>query len=320
VIHENQPHGTCEAFRLTLPSVLAAGGLLIVLSGCAVTADLDRVSAETAALQEEVAEAPPPAAVERPRQPASYVVRGKRYHVKPRSEGHVEQGLASWYGPRFHGRRTSSGERYDMYAMTAAHKTLPLPTYAEVVNLENGRSTVVKINDRGPFKDGRVVDLSYAAAKQLGVVQPGLAKVELRAIDPVRAPASIEAAPTVAAVTQPVAPEAAPAVAAAGPDTASTGAIAAPQLAQAAPALGTDPGAAAVYLQVGAFGDRLNAEELRTRLVRQLAEQVHVRTADGSRAPLYKVHVGPLPSAAKAKGVSDQLASLGLTDALVVVD
>jgi rare lipoprotein A len=118
--------------------------------------------------------------------PASYKVRGKRYFTKTTSTGHVERGLASWYGKQFHGRKTSSGERYDMYAMTAAHKTLPLPTYVQVTNVENGRTAVVKVNDRGPFHGPRVIDLSYSAAKKLGVVQKGTAMVEVRAIDPSR--------------------------------------------------------------------------------------------------------------------------------------
>lgn len=312
MIDENQCYGTCAVFGSTLRSAFLAGGLLIVLSGCAVTADLDGVSLETAGVQEEVAEAAPPAVKPRSRGPDSYVVLGKRYQVKPTSDGHVERGLASWYGPGFHGRRTSSGERFDMHAMTAAHKTLPLATYAEVVNLQNGRSTVVKINDRGPFKHGRVVDLSYAAAKQIGVVQPGVALVELRAIDPVRPPASADLVPVVAAAEPPAAAIAEEAAAPAASTPAPSPVLLADAGSESA---GSGSG---VYLQVGAFGDRLNAEELRKRLVRQLAEQVHVRTADGSRAPLYKVHVGPLPSRKEARDVSQQLASLGLTDARVV--
>lgn len=117
---------------------------------------------------------------------ASYKVRGKRYFTKTTSAGHVERGLASWYGKQFHGRKTSSGERYDMYGMTAAHKTLPLPTYVQVTNVENGRTAVVKVNDRGPFHGPRVIDLSYSAAKKLGVIQKGTAMVEVRAIDPSR--------------------------------------------------------------------------------------------------------------------------------------
>jgi rare lipoprotein A len=317
VIHENQWYGACAVFGSTLRSAFLTAGLLIVLSGCAVTADLDGVSVETSGVQDEVAEAAPPAAKMGSRGPASYVVFGKRYHVKPTSEGHVERGLASWYGPKFHGRRTSSGERYDMHAMTAAHKTLPLPTYAEVVNLHNGRSAVVKINDRGPFKDGRVVDLSYAAAKKLGVVKPGVAMVELRAIDPARPPASPGPDLMVAAVEPAAAPQPTAAVPE-GPAAPAAGSPAPSPVLLADAGTETAGAGSGVYLQVGAFGDRLNAEGLRKRLVRQLAEQVHVRAADGSRAPLYKVHVGPLPSRKEARDVSQQLASLGLTDARVV--
>ncbi len=115
---------------------------------------------------------------------ASYEVDGKRYYTKSDNRGHVERGLASWYGNKFNGRKTSSGERYDMYGMTAAHKTLPLPSYARVTNLENGRSAVVRINDRGPFHGPRVIDLSYAAAVKIGVFPKGSARVEVRAIDP----------------------------------------------------------------------------------------------------------------------------------------
>ncbi len=116
--------------------------------------------------------------------PSSYVVRGKRYHVMNSSSGYKERGIASWYGTKFHGRRTSSGTPYDMYAMTAAHKTLPLPTYVEVTNLRNGRKTVLKVNDRGPFHDNRIIDLSYAAATKLGILGQGTGLVEVRAIDP----------------------------------------------------------------------------------------------------------------------------------------
>jgi rare lipoprotein A len=115
--------------------------------------------------------------------PAFYDVLGKRYFVLPSSEGFVERGIASWYGPGFHKERTSTGERYDMYAMTAAHKTLPLPCYARVTNLRNGHSVVVYINDRGPFKEGRIVDLSYTAAAKLDMLRDGTAMVELRVVD-----------------------------------------------------------------------------------------------------------------------------------------
>lgn len=118
--------------------------------------------------------------------PPSYTVRGRRYHVRDSAAGYVEEGTASWYGSKFHGRRTSSGEPYDMYRMTAAHRTLPLPTYARVTHLGNGRSVVVRINDRGPFHADRLIDLSYAAATRLGVVETGTAPVRVEAIGPGR--------------------------------------------------------------------------------------------------------------------------------------
>lgn len=114
--------------------------------------------------------------------PANYEVFGKRYRVLESADGYRERGLASWYGTKFHGRRTSSGEPYDMFAITAAHKTLPLPTYVQVRNLENGRSLIVRVNDRGPFHPGRIIDLSYTAAVRLGVYEKGSAKVEVVAL------------------------------------------------------------------------------------------------------------------------------------------
>src|SRR6188768_3753589 len=116
--------------------------------------------------------------------PPFYEVFGKRYYVLASSEGFVERGTASWYGPGFHAASTSLGERYDMYAMTAAHKTLPIPAYAEVTNLRNGRKVVVRINDRGPFVGDRIIDLSYTAAARLDMLLQGTAPVEVRVITP----------------------------------------------------------------------------------------------------------------------------------------
>lgn len=111
-----------------------------------------------------------------------YIVNGKRYDPLRKTDGFVQQGVASWYGPDFHGKRTSNGEIYNMYAMTAAHKTLPLGVYVKVHNEANGREAVVRVNDRGPFVKGRIIDLSYAAAKKLGVVGPGTAPVRIEAL------------------------------------------------------------------------------------------------------------------------------------------
>ncbi len=119
--------------------------------------------------------------------PRSYTVAGKTYFIMNSATGYSQTGLASWYGTKFHGRRTSSGEAYDMLSLTAAHKTLPIPTYATVTNLDNGRRTIVRINDRGPFHDDRIIDLSYAAAVKLGYHGAGTARVRVETItfDPV---------------------------------------------------------------------------------------------------------------------------------------
>lgn len=124
-------------------------------------------------------QAPPPS---KPGYPKPYKVLGKWYQPLPHSEGFRQRGIASWYGRDFHGKKTSNGEIYNMYAMTAAHKTLPLGTYVQVVNRQNNRSVVVRINDRGPFVRGRIIDLSYTAAKDIGIVGPGTARVDLVAL------------------------------------------------------------------------------------------------------------------------------------------
>jgi rare lipoprotein A len=116
--------------------------------------------------------------------PPFYDVLGKRYFVLGTADGYVERGVASWYGPTFHGVNTSMGEPYDMYGMTAAHKTLPLPAYARVTNLKNGKSIVVRINDRGPFVANRIIDLSYTAAAKLDMLREGTTLVEVRALSP----------------------------------------------------------------------------------------------------------------------------------------
>ncbi|QIA62711.1 septal ring lytic transglycosylase RlpA family protein [Vibrio astriarenae] len=118
-----------------------------------------------------------------------YTLRGEDYTIVKDARGFTEKGQASWYGKKFHGHLTSNGEIYDMYSMTAAHKTLPLPSYVKVTNTDNGKQTIVRVNDRGPFHEGRIIDLSYAAAHKLGVVQAGVANVEIEVIT-VEKPAS----------------------------------------------------------------------------------------------------------------------------------
>lgn len=140
-----------------------------------------RPPVDPAAVPDAVPRAEPRAALGNP---PFYEVFGRRYVVLASADGYVEQGVASWYGPDFHGKNTSTGEPYDMYAMTAAHPTLPLPAYVRVTNLQNGRSVVVRVNDRGPFKKNRIIDLSYAAALRLDMIRDGTALVEVRAVGP----------------------------------------------------------------------------------------------------------------------------------------
>lgn len=221
--------------------------------------------------------------------PASYVVFGKRYHVMPTSTGYVERGIASWYGTKFHGHRTSSGETYDMYAMTAAHTSLPLPTYARVTNLRNGRSVVVKINDRGPFHGNRLIDLSYAAAARLGILGQGTGLVEVRAIQPGEAPRQTAPGPRVIEVRAP---------AAAGQ-----------------PAAGPS-----LYLQVGAFLSRANAEQLTSRLRQVPLPDIHISQGVSDQRPVYRVRIGPLASVAEADRVATELGSHGIANPHVVID
>lgn len=165
-----------------------------LLAGCAGTATRPGAEPRDGAPARRVdpTSVPQPVPHEEPRSrygnPDTYQVFGRTYHVLNDSRGYVARGTASWYGTKFHGRRTSSGEPYDMYKYTAAHRTLPLPTYAQVTNLENGRTVIVRINDRGPFHDNRLIDLSYIAARQLGYADKGTARVEVRAIDPKQQP------------------------------------------------------------------------------------------------------------------------------------
>jgi rare lipoprotein A len=193
-----------------------------------------------------------------------YQVFGKDYTPIAAQQPYRERGAASWYGKKFHGQKTSSGEVYDMYAMSAAHRTLPIPSYARVTNVANGKSVLVRINDRGPFHSNRIIDLSYAAAYRLGYIQAGSATVEVESIQP------------------------------------------------------GDSRQSAVYLQVGAFSSRENAEDYRSRVSRQLAwltDEVQVLTAGG----LWRLLVGPYASNDAARPVAERIeAELNLKPLLLV--
>jgi rare lipoprotein A len=162
---------------------------MLGLAGCGVTSQRPPPPIDLAAVPDAT---PRPEPLSRYGNPPWYEVEGRRYHTLASGRGFVERGVASWYGPDFHGKPTSTLEPYDMYAMTAAHPRLPLPAYVSVTNLENGRRVVVRVNDRGPFRRDRVIDLSYTAAYKLGILERGTGLVEVRAIDP-EGPADLDA-------------------------------------------------------------------------------------------------------------------------------
>jgi rare lipoprotein A len=208
-----------------------------------------------------------------------YTVLGKTYRVLEEARGYRERGIASWYGNKFHGRPTSSFEPYDMYKFTAAHKTLPLPSFARVTNLQNGRSVVVRVNDRGPFHAGRIIDLSYAAAVKLGIHQRGTAEVEVEAID-------VDDRPLLART-------------------------AAPRERRFRSGFGAPAGAGRVYLQVGSFADKDNARRLADRLEAQDLDPVRLQKAEVGRRDVWRVRIGPL-RAAETEAVRRSLYRMGL--------
>ncbi|HEY5717684.1 MAG TPA: septal ring lytic transglycosylase RlpA family protein [Motiliproteus sp.] len=176
------------------------GGLVLVLVGCATqppsrySVEHDHGPAQAVDLSHVADPVPRWEPHSRSGNRSPYQVLGKHYRVLESAEGFREQGIASWYGNKFHGHLTSNGETYDMYAMSAAHKHLPLPSYVRVTNLANGRQVIVRVNDRGPFHEGRVIDLSYAAASRLGMLQQGTARVSLEAITPAATPQAMSRA------------------------------------------------------------------------------------------------------------------------------
>jgi len=224
----------------------------------------------------------------------NYEVLGKSYTVMPSGSGYKERGVASWYGKKFHGRLTSNREPYNMYAMTAAHKTLPLPTYVQVRNLRNNRIVVVRVNDRGPFVHNRVIDLSYAAALKLDMVRDGTSLVEVTAITfdnppgdrPVRNVEPVE--PPAPATTPAPVPE------------------------QKSQKLNE------IYVQVGAFGDRANAERRQSALISGGIGDVFVFADEAASPPLYRVRVGPISGVDDYDALVTRLETLGISDPYLV--
>lgn len=214
-----------------------------------------------------------------------YKVLGETYRVLPSCKGYDERGLASWYGNKFHGYTTSNFEKYDMYAYSAASKVLPIPCYVRVTNLENGRSAIVRVNDRGPFVSNRIIDLSFVAAIKLGVYPKGTAMVEVRGIDPDHP----------------------------GRDTEPTRSAAV----SSAPAKTPKP---LLYLQVGAFADPANAERAAGKVRGARLGNVQVVSVQTGGKNLRRVRLGPLKDAAEADALTPKLRALGLGEVKVSID
>jgi rare lipoprotein A len=269
-----------------------------------------------------------------------YVVMGQSYTPMTELTPYKARGSASWYGRRYHGKQTSSGEIYDMYSMTAAHPVLPIPSYVRVTNVATGKSVIVRVNDRGPFIDSRLIDLSYTAAHRIGVLAGGSAIVEVESIVPdassgtmlasaqrlLRAAPSPRPAVIAAQVESPLSAQPDPilAIAAAARDVEPVTAVAeiqAPPPPQgptiAALAKPTAPDAPGIYLQLGAFGSRENAESYLARAkvqVEWVAQLLHLFPRDG----MYRVHAGPYASSGEARLAAERIATaLGMKPVVV---
>ncbi len=272
-----------------------------------------------------------------------YVVMNQSFTPMTELVPYKAQGVATWYGRRYHGKPTSTGELYDMYSMTAAHPTLPIPSYVRVTNLANGRSVVLRVNDRGPFIDNRVIDLSYTAAHRIGVLAGGSALVEVESIipdgspiakSPAAAPAAARWANTSAVIASQdsrprLKPASAPvskpdddpilaiAAAAGGPGSAAEYTAQTAGKASASRAQDAARDSRGVYLQLAAFGSRENAESYLSRAKLQLdwlADRLHVLGREG----LFRVHAGPYGSSTEARQIAERVAlSLGVKPVVV---
>lgn len=214
--------------------------------------------------------------------PPSYHVMGRTYRVLDSADGFKERGIASWYGNKFHGRRTSSGEPYDMYKMTAAHKTLPIPVHVRVTNLDNGKSIVVRVNDRGPFVDGRIIDLSYAAAHKLGMANIGTARVEITALN------GESTVGTSTANDRPIA---------------AVGGV----------------GSGDYFVQVASFSRREGAEKVAKDLQPLVGHPIKVERAEVNDDSVYRVQIGPLTRREYAESVQAHLHGKGYSGTTIIM-
>ena len=236
-----------------------------------------------------------------------YEVFGKRYTVMPNSRGYQERGVASWYGKKFHGNLTSNREKYDMHAMTAAHKTLPLPSYVRVRNLRNDKSVVVRVNDRGPFVSNRIIDLSYSAAIKLDMIRDGTSLVEVTVID-LDAPSGDRPSREIT----PPEPMAPPLVSV--PSTST------------APASTTTPAVVQasteheIFIQVGAFGDRANAERRLAMLASAGIENAFIHEDRSTSPALLRVRIGPVADVLQYDILVEELQNAGIADPYLIAE
>lgn len=250
-----------------------------------------------------------------------YNVLGRNYTVLPSARGYVERGISSWYGNKFHGYMTSSFEPYDMYQFSAAHKSLPLPSWARVTNLENGKSVIVRVNDRGPFHDNRLIDLSYAAAVKIGVWPKGTGLVEVRALMPGEAEPEIRTAAANPARTPPR-PAPKPAAPLRNPAPVTGAAVATAAAGPTATGDGTPDSAEQprIYLQIGAFGEQANADRAAQRVASAKLGEVRVVEASVNGRSVRRVRLGPLRDVDEADRLTEELRRLGLGEARVAID
>lgn len=305
---------TCGGFK-KLSLIL----LVTAIAGCSTPSRYKMDTDAAPDTEIDVSELPDPVPVYEPKSRGgnkpSYEVWGKTYHVLPTAEGYKERGGASWYGAKFHGHKTSNGETYNMYQMSAAHKSLPLPTYAKVTNLDNGRSVIVRINDRGPFHEGRIIDLSYAAAKKLGYYSSGIAQVEVEAITVAQNPVGSSA--PVAVVPKIPNQSSAPIVAMPAPDVANSAAQ--------KPPLATGYG---YYVQVGAFSSESAAQQLKQRVDAETKESIYattaavsssnVKTASDADKVFHRVRLGPFYDFRQAEQLLKQLTASKVGSPMII--
>ncbi|WP_085726033.1 septal ring lytic transglycosylase RlpA family protein [Pseudomonas sp. R37(2017)] len=253
-----------------------------------------------------------------PYKASPYSVMGKTYFPLQESKTYVASGTASWYGTKFHGQNTANGEVYDLYGMSAAHKTLPLPSYVRVTNLDNNKSVILRVNDRGPFYSDRIIDLSYAAAKKLGYAEIGTARVKVEGIDP-QAYWAAKGRPAPMMLNEPqVAQNSAPVI------TASAGTVEqwTPPPQQHAAAVvpvqldakkNASVPASGQYLQVGAFANPDAAELLRSKLSGMVSAPVFISSIVRNQQTLHRVRLGPIGSPGEIQQVQNsvRLANLG---------